>query len=671
MVAPKNKLRAMRRFTGRELSWLKRGTHALMLIGCMVTTLSAQSAEDYYHIEKVKIPSGIELEVGGLAFDDQGNLGIATRRGEIWLVTDPDSERPSYARYAHGLHEPLGLNWKDGSFYCAQRGELTKLTDTDGDGKADKYECLYDWDLAGNYHEYSYGPVFTPEGDMLVTLNLGWIGRGASQSEWRGWLVKISPDGKLTPIATGLRSPAGFGYNKNGDIFYTENQGDWVGSGRMTHLEVGDFAGNPEGLRWTHRPESPLDLTLEDIDDTKGLTLYQYQDVFEAVKPPSVWFPHTLMGISTSGLIPLDDQFGPSLRGQLLVGDQGHSKIMRVVQEQVNGVYQGVCFPFVDGFSSGVLRLQWNPSNDALYVGMTSRGWASTGPDKFGLERLVWRGEEPFQMKTIRSDAHGFKIELTQAGDRATLFDPASYQVTDFTYQYHHFYGSPVTDSEVRTVQKVDVSADSTSFTLHLDQLRQGYIYEIKAPGVRSTAGQPLLHDFGFFTLNQIPGGGGTADDHAGHLATKEEALPAEESPKHPIFMPDDWAGTTPREIMVGTQPGLKFDIASFEVVAGERIKLTFHNDDDMLHNLVITPPGQADAVGEAALKLGLQGEAMHYVPDMEEVLYHTGVLQPETTESLYITVPDKPGVYQFVCTFPGHYLVMRGDMHVVAKKDS
>ena len=120
------------------------------------------------------------------------------------------------------------------------------------------------WPLEGNYHEYSYGPVFLPDGDMLVTLNLGWIGAGASLSKWRGWMLKISPEGNMTPIATGMRSPAGFGLNKNGDIFYTENQGDWVGSGRMTHVEVGDFVGNPEGLRWTGEEGSPLDLKFED-----------------------------------------------------------------------------------------------------------------------------------------------------------------------------------------------------------------------------------------------------------------------------------------------------------------------------------------------------------------------------------------------------------------------
>ena len=217
--------------------------------------------EEYYRLDSVEIPPEISLEVGGLAFNEKGELAVSTRRGEIWLIKNPESGNPEYSRFAHGLHEPLGLVFRNGSYYCSQRGELTKITDLDGDDRADSYQTIYSWDLAGNYHEYSYGPLFTDNGDMLVTLNLGWIGRGASLSKWRGWMLRITESGEMTPIATGMRSPAGFGFNKEGDIFYTENQGGWVGSGRMTHVEEGDFVGNPEGLKWTGESGSPLNLS--------------------------------------------------------------------------------------------------------------------------------------------------------------------------------------------------------------------------------------------------------------------------------------------------------------------------------------------------------------------------------------------------------------------------
>ncbi len=113
--------------------------------------------------------------------------------------------------------------------------------------------------------------------------------------------------------------------------------------------------------------------------------------------------PHGIMGISTSDIVPdsTGGQFGP-FAGQLLVGDQGHSKITRVFLERIEGVYQGAAFPFLEGFSSGVLRMAW-ARDGALFVGMTSRGWASTGRAPFGLQRATWTGALPFEVSQVQS----------------------------------------------------------------------------------------------------------------------------------------------------------------------------------------------------------------------------------------------------------------------------
>ena len=87
-----------------------------------------------------------------------------------------------------------------------------------------------------------------------------------------------------------------------------------------------------------------------------------------------------------------------------------------------------------------------------------------------------------------------------------------------------------------------------------------------------------------------------------------------------------------------------------------------------MLHNVVIVTPNSADEVGGMALKMGLNGERLSYVPSTSKVLFNTSLLQPGKSETIYFTAPQKPGDYPFECTYPGHYLVMRGIMKVVAK---
>ena len=651
---------------------------------------------DYYRMTTLPIPEGVVLEVGGLETLPDGRLGVATRRGDVWIVENPSSlngGRPHFTRFAQGLHEALGLMYRDGALYTAQRSELTRLRDTDGDGRADRYETVYSWPLSGNYHEYSFGPVLSPTGDMIVTLNLAWVGYGESFVKWRGWMLKISPDGAMTPIAAGFRSPSSFGYNLAGDLFYAENQGDWVGSGGISQVESGDFMGNPMGLKWSGEPGSPVRLTKADIPDT-GEPKFEVAKRVPHLKTPAVWFPHTILGISTSAILVDSTRggFGP-FAGQLFVGDEGQSKIMRVFMEKVNGVYQGVVFPFREGFASGVFREVWG-KDASMFVGQTSRGWAATGKAPYGLQRLMWTGKLPFEAHRVEARPDGFEITFTSPVDKTTASDAASYGVNSFIYKYHHIYGSPVINQVAHAIRSVVVSPDGLSARLVLDSLRQGYIFEIKMAGVRSESALPLLHDFGYYTLNQIPGVGGqpTADGARGTEApatappvvarTNEMPLPtspnnratlpvrgaptrAAAAAKRQTSMPASWNGRVDQTVALQGIEGLKYSVASFDVKAGSRVRLDFSNASDMLHNVVIVKPGTSARVADAALKLGLDGTRLQFVPVAADVLFNTALLEPQKSESIYFEAPTAPGDYPFICTFPGHAATMQGVIRV------
>lgn len=471
---------------------------------------SQKTEQDFYEIKTLPIPKDLYLEVGGLATMPDGRLAVSTRRGEIWIVENPyqkNSHQTYYRRFASGLHEILGLAYQDGVFYCSQRGELTKITDTDRDGVADVYEPIYQFELSGNYHEYTYGPVFDKNGDMLVTLNLAWIGFGEGKfSKWRGWLVKIKPDGTLEPQSAGLRSPAGYSINEDGDIFYGENQGDWVGSGRVTHLAKGDFAGNPGGLKWAKEPNSPFKLSLEDIPDN-GSPMFEAAKKVKNLKLPAVWFPHAIMGISTSDIIQdtTKGRFSP-FPGQYFVADQGQSKVMRMFMEKVNGVYQGFCINYREGFQSGILRERFG-LDGSMFVGMTSRGWGSTGKADFGLQRLVWNGLTPFEINEIHAKSDGFELSFTQPVDVKSVKNAASYALRSYIYKYHHQYGSPIIDVKDLKIKGISVSADKKTVRIALDAIRQYFIHEFVLKGIVNEEGEPLLHETAYFTLNQIPAG--------------------------------------------------------------------------------------------------------------------------------------------------------------------
>lgn len=620
----------------------------------------AERESKYYKIVDVPIPKDITLEVGGLALSKNDKLGVSTRRGEVWLIGQPYGDKPNYNLYAHGLHETLGLAYKNNGFYATQRGELTRLEDKNNDGIADLYKTIFSWPLSGNYHEYSYGPKFKANGDMILTLNLSYSNGAKSLAKWRGWMIKVSPEGYMTPIATGLRSPAGFVISPSDDIFYTENQGEWVGSGHFTHVETGDFTGNTAGLKWTDDPNSPLKLKPEDIKSDSGLSIYEYAKKVKAIKSPSVWLPHTILGTSTSDILydTTHGNFGP-FEGQQFIGDQGLSKISRVFSEKVNGVYQGVAFPFIEGFSSGILRMIWG-SDHSMFVGMTSRGWSSTGKKPYGLQRLVWTGKTPFEIKTMKAHNDGFELEFTKPIHKNIAQQLSTYHISSFTYNYVHTYGSPIVDNQKAKIHKVDVSKDGLKVKLTVHGMRLGYIHQIEIPKLKATSGELLLHNKGYYTLKQVPGG----ELKSPQLAQKKETVKKViKQPKRVTSMPHNWGEQgADVKLNLGTIPGLKYDTKEFTVTPGSNVQLTLNNNDDMLHNVVLTKKGVStpEKVGNLALNLGLSGPDFNYVPFTDMVLYHSGIVSPHSSETIYFTAPSTPGIYWMVCTFPGHSYTMR-----------
>ena len=723
---------------------LRTAALSLLPVLMLCSAAAAQPTEDdYYKIVTLPVPEGLILEVGGLATLPDGNIALSTRRGDLFVVENPYMENgtyPNFRRFATGLHEPLGLAYRNGAFYTAQRGELTKIRDTDGDGRADRFENIYSWPITGNYHEYSYGPKFLPDGDLMVTLNLGfwspdwWAAK--SKVPWRGWALKISPDGAVTPWATGMRSPCGIGVI-DGEFFYADNQGDWIGSGGLTHVKRGAFMGHPAGLHWAERDDSPVAMTVNDVyykvsprlpgpgepptqprnvENEPLYTLADFKRGYPQTQLPAVWLPHTILGISNSEILQdtSSGNFGP-FSGQVFVGDQGQSKLMRVFLEEVRGEKQGVAFPFRENFQSGILRMTWG-KDGSMFVGQTNRGWGSQGPENQGVQRVVWSGEVPFEMKAVRAMPDGFDIEFTKPVDKATAGNYENYQVTSFTYKYHPVYGSPVVDQQNAPVWGVRVSKDGLRARIVVDSLREKYVHEVRVRNVRDYAeGHELLHDFGYYTLNHLPEGDrldlprpkpavteappAPAHHHQTNPETAEvpspdapqpavaraapkkapekesvpktspvpqaKAAPRRASGKRVTRPPSGW-GEPDQSIVLATLPGLRYDRSTITVKAGSRVKFSFYNNDDMMHNVVITRPGRADAVARAALALGLDGTKLNYVPNTADVLFHTQIMPPGTNESIYFEVPDQPGSYTYVCTFPGHAQVMRGTLRVV-----
>lgn len=117
----------------------------------------------------------------------------------------------------------------------------------------------------------------------------------------------------------------------------------------------------------------------------------------------------------------------------------------------------------------------------------------------------------------------------------------------------------------------------------------------------------------------------------------------------------------------------MRYDVPYFAVEAGRPVQIILENDDLMPHNLVITVPGALRDVAQAGLNVGPTGgwDGKAYVPESEQVLHATHMVQPHQRERLTFDAPTEPGEYPYVCTFPQHWYRMYGVMVVVDDLDA
>ena len=117
------------------------------------------------------------------------------------------------------------------------------------------------------------------------------------------------------------------------------------------------------------------------------------------------------------------------------------------------------------------------------------------------------------------------------------------------------------------------------------------------------------------------------------------------------------------RKLVVDAIGGLQFKQKRLEAKPGEALALTLRNTDVMPHNLVLVKPNGAQKVGTASFKMLTDPKAgqKHYVPDLPEVINYIPVINPGTEHVLNFRAPTEPGIYPYICTFPGHWQVMRG----------
>lgn len=593
------------------------------------------------------------LFCGGHDFLPDGSALVCTIQGDVWRVSgldsgDPRKGKPGTAvwrRFASGLNHALGLHIDKDGIFVQGRDQITRLHDLDGDGEADFHEC------------FSNAFQTSPAGhDFICGLERDEKGRFYTASGNQG-LVRVSSDGRQAEVlATGFRNPDGLGLMPNGVVTVPCSEGDWtpasmicaVRPGKSPLLKAGNFA-----IGGHHPPF----FGYRGLKDGRGPDL------------PLVYLPRGLDNSSGGQVRITSKRWGP-LEDRMLHLSFGMGAHFLLLRDEVAGQLQGAIMPLPGEFLSGAHRGRFNPVDGQLYVsGM--QGWGSYTPHDGCFQRVRYAGD-PVQLPTgFHVHRNGVVVRFSRLLDRALVGAARNHFAQCWNYRYSGAYGSPEFSARhpgtrghdpVR-IASAHVLSDGQSLFLEMPDLQPVNVLHL-----RLRTGTEEKRDL-FVTVHRLDE---PFTDFPGY-APGERTVAA-----HPIFadlalatlrVPNPWrrkiAGA--RNIRLETGKNLSYATRTLHAKAGEKLHLTLVNPDVVPHNWVLARPGTLEKVGLLANQLVADPEAAarQYVPRTEDVLVHTDVVDPGTRSDIYFQAPTRPGRYPFLCTFPGHWMVMNGTLVV------
>ncbi|MBL9207804.1 MAG: c-type cytochrome [Opitutaceae bacterium] len=415
-----------------------------------------------------------------------GTVYVASGKlGEIFQVR-VDSKPGSLATLTDftGTHfqDVLAMAHDGRSLLVQHRRNLTRLLDSDRDGVAERLEHLHSFPqlLDPKSYDWGYGLVPDKNGGYIVSFAAHAV--GSQEMKGSGSAIRLNPDPsgwKVEEVAFGLRNPVGWTPGPDGDIFFTDNQGNWMASNRLSHLVPDRFYGFPNPKQLDHRSKP--------------------------VGPTAVWVPYA-WAKSINGVTydTTRGKFGPFAGHFFLAEVMEGGAIFRAQLEKVKDQYQGACFPFWNRGLLGPVTVTFDHEGRLWVGGLTEPGWMRQ-PDRGALYSIEYTGKVPFEIQSIHAQPDGFRIRFTAPPSRRAA-EAISYRIEHYRYEYSSAYGSREIDRTAVPVRSVTLQPDGTDVDLVLPPLVKGRVYRFDLDvGITSERGDPLVNDRAAYTLNEIP----------------------------------------------------------------------------------------------------------------------------------------------------------------------
>ncbi len=444
--------------------------------------------------ETIRLPISNEFMPTAMDWRPSGDLVVASLKGQVWNLRDTDNDglEDEAVAISDELAAPYGVAAYDEYVDVVNKYGLLRVY-------PDRMVTIASgWGHTTDYHDWVIGLPRDEAGNYYVALPCEQDKRAASAARYKGSVLKLSPreptldDPQLFAIealTAGHRFPMGIARNRAGEMFVTDNQGNYNPFNELNHVVTGKRYG-----------------FINTID--------RNADFKPPLTAPAIDIPHPWTR-SVNGICFLDSPvstkplFGP-FEGHLIGCEYDTRRLIRMSLQRVGDTYQGAAYPFSYDTPRtgdpllGPLVCAVSPQGDLYVGGIRDSGWG--GSNNIGeIVRLRPRFEQlPCGIAEVRATASGFILDFTAPIDPDKASQPGNYSVSSYTRVSTPAYGGEDQDRRQEQVAGVRVANAGQQVEIQIDDLRAGFVYELHLKNLAAGDGEFFPAE-AHYTLRVIP----------------------------------------------------------------------------------------------------------------------------------------------------------------------
>lgn len=462
---------------------------------------------------RIQLPA--HLLPTGFAWRPDGRLLVCTLAGQVYLIDDRAMfpSRASYRVCADGLSAPYGI-------VAGEEGPEDDIASMDVATKIGVLRVTYGrepkvsiakvvvsgWGCTPDYHDWVVGPVPAKNGEYYLGLPCQQDERTPLGAKFHGSVIKLNPKPKnfddrqrftIEPLSTGHRFPMGLAVNRDGDLFVTDNQGNYNPFNELNHVRKGAFFG------------------FVNANDKKNKDYKIPPTIEPAINIPHPW-TRSVNGICflyTPEKLKREkgkDAFGP-LEGHLVGCEYDTRRLIRMSLQKIGDTYQGCAYPLSKEPSSpekgflGPIVCAVSPRGE-LYVGsIRESGWGA-GNNVGEIVKIKLEPEKfTCGIAEVKAVKGGFSIDFLREVDAKKAAEVANYSISSYRRISTPAYGGPDVDRRIEKIDFVELSADRRQVMVKVPDLRTGgFVYEFQLKNLAPVDAEFFPAE-AYFTLHGVP----------------------------------------------------------------------------------------------------------------------------------------------------------------------